>query len=99
MLVPLHLHPRDRSHAALIQRAELHFRMAQINPAGFRTPGRNGTSSAEKAAIAAGMLSGKRERSARGQRKAKAKALHIENVKEQQLRGLEHRRIRERRRL
>jgi len=43
--------------------------MAQLNPNGFRAPGKSGTSLPERAAIAAGMMSNERLGSGRGNEK------------------------------
>lgn len=70
--------------------------MAQLNPNGFRNPGKHGTSLVEQAFIKAGsdpkdFLPGP---SARGLAKRRARARHREQVRRDQLHGLEHSRNR-----
>jgi hypothetical protein len=80
--IPLHISPLDRSPSAIQARLELAIAMGQLNPNGFRKPGKRpgSTSMAERLAKQLGMKMGGQERSERSIRKARRRADHIENV-------------------
>lgn len=85
MHIPLHLSPDDDSPAAATARFEHAVEAAQLNPQGFRRPGRRGTSLVIRLGVAAGMMDDHPEPSARGAKKRAARARHVENVLAQQL--------------